>query len=188
MIMAWRWGALAVVLAVSWCVPAGAQQFDRNTDPIPYLRQLISAFQVCGPPDVYQMLSPALFQVIAVQTGGMGCYPQIAAAGPIANMQRRDVQLLPAGPVFAVRVTHQNGAVADWFIGLSNWTGRVEYLTFVPAAANSASPTISAGPVRSDGSSGGSIPPPPPPQSQQQQGSGGSANSACTARWGTMCQ
>jgi hypothetical protein len=49
------------------------------------LRALISAFQNCGPPITYQMLSPTVFTAVAQQTGGSGCYPAIAQAGPVES-------------------------------------------------------------------------------------------------------
>lgn len=169
------------VLAVGVILGSGeqafGQQFTASTDPRPVLRNLITAFQLCGPPQAYQVLSPQLFQLIAMQTGNSGCYQHIAAAGPVTSMAKKDVQQMPAGPVFAVRVTHQSGAVVDWFIGLSNWTGRVEYLNYVNASAAAPAPTIDAGPVDDQGDSGGEIVQPPPPDDGPD----------CKI-WGTMCQ
>ncbi len=142
---------LALTLAAGIAYVAQAQQFTNNTDPKPILGQLISAFQYCGPPQVYQYLGIQLYQTIAFQTNNTGCYANIAAAGPIASMQVINVNQLPAGPVFAVRVRHQSGIVADWYIGLSNYTGRVEYLTFVGASAGSALPDANVGPVNAQG-------------------------------------
>lgn len=130
---------------------AFGQQFTKNTDPTPILGQLISALQFCGPPQVYQYLGFQLFQTIALQTNNMGCYADIAAAGPVTNMHVINVNQLPAGPVFAVRVNHQSGIVADWYIGLSNYTGRIEYLTFVAANAGSPLPDAHVGPVDAQG-------------------------------------
>lgn len=146
-------------LSASLLVPSQAhpQQFTMQTDPRPILIALIGAFQTCGPPNIYQYLGAQLFQAIAMQTGGMGCYPGIAAAGPVSQMQVNNVVQLPAGPVFAVRVTHQSGIVADWYIGLSNLSGRVEYLTFVAASATAPLPDVSKGPVDQAGNKGGQI-------------------------------
>src|SRR5690348_11489019 len=90
---------LAMVLALAFlssALPVRAQGFD----PRPVLGQLITAFQNCGPPAVYQMLSPQLFLTIAQQTGGQGCYQQIRAAGPIQNMQILDQRQFPIGPLY----------------------------------------------------------------------------------------
>lgn len=114
-------GALVVLHAPA----ASAQAFD----PRPSLGVLIAAFQQCGPPQSYQMLSPYLFNLIAQQTGGSGCYSFIAGAGAITDMQVIDSRQYPIGPVYSVRVTHVAGPV-DWFIGFSQATGRVEYLTY----------------------------------------------------------
>jgi hypothetical protein len=129
---------LAVLAIFSWAaVPsARAQLFTQQTDPKPILYPLIQAFQNCGPPQAYQVLGVQLFQGIAAQTGGSGCYPAIRGAGPVTGMEVTGVQNFPAGPVFSVRVSHQGGTTADWFIGLSNVTGRVEYLNFQAAQSN----------------------------------------------------
>jgi len=152
-------GALSISsLALS---DASAQQFGTNTDPRPILGQIISAFQNCGPPQVYQMLGMQLYQVVWNQTMGRGCYQEIARAGPVSQMVVANNSMLPDGPVFAVRVTHSSGIVADWYIGLSNFTGRVEYLTFTGAGA--AMPNASQGPVDNSGQPTGKIPEVVPP-------------------------
>lgn len=159
----WIRALLALVMSLSLMTavkPASAQAFD----PRPVLGQLISAFQNCGPPAAYQVLSPQLFQLIAMQTNGRGCYPAIAAAGPVQNMQVIDQRQFPIGPLFVVRVFHPNMAV-DWFIGFNQFTSKVEYLSF--QAAQTQTPTISTGPTApiggspnpGGGSPGGGSPP-----------------------------
>jgi len=150
----------AVTLFFCWAFSTQAlyaQQFTNHTDPRPVLGQLISAFQRCGPPIVFQYLGAQLFQTIAFQTGGSGCYPSIASAGQVINMQVINGNQLPAGPVFAVRVTHQSGIIADWYIGLSNYTGKVEYLNYVAASADTPLPDAHEGPTNDDGGSAGEI-------------------------------
>lgn len=159
-----------------------AQQFTAQTDPRPILGQLIQAFQTCSQPQVFQYLGVFVYQSVASQTNGTGCYPNIAAAGPVTNMQVINVNQLPVGPVFAVRVSHQSGTVADWYIGLSNVTNKVEYLTFVAANMNAPLPDAHRGPVGQDGKDRGQIPQPaqaqPPPDD---------APSECKV-FKTMCQ
>lgn len=135
-------GFIAAAMALSWSLPAQAQ-----FDPRAPLAQLISAFQNCGPPQVYQMLSPQLFQGIAQQTGGMGCYPQIRAAGPITNMVVIDQRNFPIGPLFVIRVTHQASGPVDWFMGINLMTQRVEYLNFQNVMPNTPTPTVMSGPT-----------------------------------------
>jgi hypothetical protein len=113
-------------------------------DPRPSLNTLISAFQRCGPPAAYQMLSPYLFTLIAQQTGGAGCYSFIAQAGPVTSMEVIDSREFPVGPVFAIRVTHAQGPV-DWFIGFNRATGRIEYLSYQNVTSN-ALPSVRTGP------------------------------------------
>jgi hypothetical protein len=93
------------------------------------------------------MLNPQLFQTIRAQTGGRGCYAEIAAAGPVVDMRVIGQQRLPAGTVSAIRVTHQSGSV-DWFIGITD-LGVVEILTFQPAG--SSLPSVSRGPQQPQG-------------------------------------
>jgi hypothetical protein len=121
--------------------PVTAQQFD----PRPSLANIISAFQSCGPPQAYAVLAPYLFQVVAQQTGGAGCYSFIAAAGPVVRMEIIDSRMFPVGPLYIVRVTHSAGVVADWFIGFNQATGQIEYLSYQAATGN-VRPTVETGP------------------------------------------
>lgn len=141
-------GVATVVLAVSVVAiasPARSQGFD----PRQPLGALISAFQNCGPANIYQMLSPQLFNVVFQQTGGSGCYSQIAAAGPIQNLQVIGQQNYPLGPLFVIRVAHPSFAV-DWAIGFNQFTSKVEYLTFQSAQNTPVLPP--PGPLPSGGS------------------------------------
>jgi hypothetical protein len=161
--------------------PAQAQSFD----PRAPLGQLIQAFQVCGPPMVYQMLSPQLFQLIGQQTGGSGCYREIAAAGPIINMQILDYREFPLGPLYVIRVFHNAGPV-DWFIGFNRFNGKVESLNF--QAGQSTPPNIGTGP--SGGGGGGSPPnpnPTPPPTSSGGGSTGGGGSSDGCQLYPAMC-
>lgn len=133
--------AALLILAASLASPRPAQA---QLDPRQPLGVLISAFQNCGPPAAYQILAPYLFQVVAQQTGGRGCYPQIAGAGPVAAMQVMQSQQMPVGPLYVIRVQHGSGARADWFIGFNQATGQVVYLSF--QGAQDRPPTIEAGP------------------------------------------
>lgn len=65
--------------------------------------------------------------------------------------------LLPDGPVFSVRVRHVNGLDVDWFIGLSNITGKVEYLRYQAAETNEDLPDVQQGP-RPNGGGGTPVP------------------------------
>lgn len=134
---------LVVALWSSLVTPGRAQP-----DPRPILGQMISAFQNCGPPQVYQMLVPQLFQLIAAQTGGQGCYPAIRAAGPVKNMQLIGQQMFPVGPVYLIRVQHPTVAV-DWFMGINQFTNQIQFLSFQPAGA--VMPSIATGPTPTGG-------------------------------------
>ncbi len=140
-----RNGLLAAALCLSG--PARAQPVF---DPRQQLAVLIQAFQQCVPSPAFQVLAPLLWNIIYQQTGGSGCYPQIAGAGPVVGMQVIDSRQLPLGPVYAIRVTHAGGPAAasgpvDWFIGFNQYTGKVEYLTFQNVVSGQ-TPSITAGP------------------------------------------
>jgi len=175
-----RAGALFTGLFAGLClclgpvVPANAQGFD----PRPALGQIISAFQNCGPPQAYQILSPTVFQAVAQQTGGTGCYAPIRAAGPVRSMQVVDQRQFPIGPLYVVRVTHPGGPV-DWFIGFNQFSGQVEYLTFQPAQTQQ--PTITTGPA--PGAGGPTPTPEPTPRPAPPSGT----DEGCTL-YPAMCQ
>ena len=135
---------------------AEAQVFD----PRPTLATLISAFQQCGPPQAYQLLSPYLFTLVAQQTGGQGCYGPIAAAGVVTKMEVIDGATFPAGPLYIVRVTHAAGPV-DWFIGFDKISSKVIYLTF-QSVINGPTPSVAAG--ANSSANLGLVKPPPKPE------------------------
>lgn len=144
-----RISLLLPIISAAFAQPAQAQ-----FDPRQPLSALISAFQICGPPQVYQMLTPYLFNVVAQQTGGRGCYPQIANEGPVVGMQVMQSQQFPIGPLYLIRVQHASGTVADWFIGFNRVTGKVEYISFQSAGSASGpapGPTIQTGPAPTGG-------------------------------------
>jgi len=181
--MRFKWTVCALALAA--CNDTVAQQFD----PRIALGQLIQAFQNCVASPAYLMMGPQLYQTVWLQTGGTGCYPTIRAAGPVQNMQVIEQQALPNGMVYAIRVVHAYGSSVDWFIGINQFTGKVDYLNF--QTAQQALPSVSIGPVNggaipmpagSGATSGGSAPaggdrvnlPPaqPPPKKPEGKGDG----------------
>lgn len=136
-----RWRDFLVATSMLISGSAHAQMPDPKTS----LVNIIEAFQNCGPTQAYQALSPYLFQVIKNQTGGTGCYQQIAMAGPITKTEIIDNQTFPLGPLYIIRVTHYTGIRADWFIGFNAMTGKIEHLTF-QSVIESRQPTIDNGP------------------------------------------
>lgn len=154
-------GAVALSVIAS---PSEAQSFD----PTPTLQQVISAFQVCGPPQVFQAFSPQLFQAVFAQTGGSGCYRDIALAGAVVSAQVVDQRMFPVGPLYLIRVRHQTGAVADWFIGFNQFTSKIEFLNYQTAAVQT--PTVGTGPTAP--TSGPSPTPLPTPTPATGQGDG----------------
>lgn len=151
-----RFAPSILALIAATAVTIVSKPTQAQFDPRQPLNTLIAAFQNCGPPAVYQLLAPNLFQIVAQQTGGRGCYPQIASAGPVTGMQVIQSQQFPIGPLYVIRVQHSSGVRADWFIGFNQGTGQVEFLTFQNAQGGN--PTIQTGP--SPSGDGPSAPPP----------------------------
>lgn len=152
-------------LMLTLAVAAGAAAVmtaahGQQPDPRQVLATIISAFQNCGPPQAFQWLSPQLYQSVYMQTGGSGCYWPIRQAGPVSSMQVMSQQQFPAGPVYQIRVQHPSTAV-DWFIGISQFSGRIEYLNY--QAAQGPPPDISTGPTPD----GGPSPPPDTPPTNE---------------------
>jgi hypothetical protein len=155
----------------------------QQSDPRAALGQIIQAFQLCGPPHVYQMLSPQMLQLVAQQTGGSGCYPAIRAAGPITHMQILQQQQYPTGPIYLIRVTHQSGPV-DWFIGFNQFTSQIEYLSFQPPQTGT---SIQTGPSPSAGGPGPVTSPLPTLPQPPGGGVGGGQTDGCSL-YPAMCQ
>lgn len=177
-------GLIIMVLATLTPARAPAQAFD----PRQPLAILISAFQMCGPPQAYSLLAPQLFNGVYQQTGGTGCYGDIAGAGSVTNMQMLGAQDFPIGPLYLIRVTHQSGAVADWFIGFNRATGQVEFLRFQAPQTSGPPPSINTGP--SAGGSGPSpapVPMPAPVGTSGGGGSGGGSGNAGCELYPAMC-
>lgn len=119
--------ALLISFSLLVASPLAAQQHTSSQKKA-ILRQLINAFQVCGPPSVYQILGQAVFQAVAMQTQNTGCYPQLRILGPVQNISQTGSQEYPAGPVDEFEVQQQNGT-SYWQMGISDTTGKVEWLT-----------------------------------------------------------
>lgn len=121
---------LASTLFLGLALPAQAQ-FSGNLsaqDPADVLRILIPTFQNCGPTQNYTLLGQMVFQAVAMQTNGAGCYPQLQVLGPLQDLEELSSVELPAGPVKTYRATHANGTIY-WQIGISRFTQKVEWLT-----------------------------------------------------------
>ena len=140
-----------------------------DQDPEAVLLVFITALQVCGPPQAYQLLSPSLFALLAAQTGNSGCSPLIQNLGPLQAIKELDSVDYPAGPVKVYCATHMFGA-ASWQIGVSRWTQRVEMLSVNPIPLPC--PDRTTGPPVTNGNNSQliknsqqttGVPPPPPP-------------------------
>lgn len=144
---------------ISWfaiAISIGFFQFSGSAraqgSPEQFLYTMISAFQNCGPPQVYQSLSPQLYQQVYFQTQGSGCYFQIQQAGPVQNIALIGSQNFPIGRLFQLRVSHSNTTV-DWFMGVNHVTGQIDYLNYQNLVSGSPAPTIATGPTPDGGPS-----------------------------------
>ena len=81
-----------------------------------------------------------LWQTIAAQTWNTGVYPQLVNLGPVESVQVLDQIQLPAGPVYRMMAEHRNGA-SYWDLGISYWTGRIEYGNFYVGSSPAPLPT-----------------------------------------------
>src|SRR5262245_46393455 len=94
---------VAIALTSLSTSPVIAQDEDDATET---LEGLITAFQRCGPPQAYTVLSPNLWNIVRLQTNGSGCYQPIMAAGPVTETEVIARQEFPLGPLYIIRVHH----------------------------------------------------------------------------------
>jgi hypothetical protein len=158
---------LAAVLAC--LAPTAQAQFD----PRAVLQGMIAQLQTGRlDPNWY---GPQLWQVMAMQTGGTGIYPQLVALGPVQNIAVMQQNPLPGGIVYNLAAQHAAG-ISNWLIGIGSMSRRIEYAEaqFVPAGGlpgglpGGAGPPPGLGnpsPSPAPGASGPSNPAPVPPSS-----------------------
>ncbi len=112
---------------------SGSPAWAQFSDPRGYLGTLIQAFQNCGPSTAYQGLSPQLWQYIAMQTAGLGCYQAVRSLGQVTASTVESQVMMPVGPLYSVRVEHSGGIQSIWQIGFNRTSGQTEYLYWQPA-------------------------------------------------------
>lgn len=88
---------------------------------------------------------PMVRNVIAMQTGGTGVYPQLVGLGPVAGVTVVAMQPLPLGAVIQGRVFHQNG-FSDWTVAYAYSTNTIENASFQFAPYNWGGPAPTGGP------------------------------------------
>jgi hypothetical protein len=76
-----------------------------------------------------------LQQVISQQTGGTGRYQALVQLGPITNVAVGGAQQVQNGVIVQGRAFHQVG-YADWTLGFSYLTQKIEFGNFNPVVAN----------------------------------------------------
>ncbi|MTH66039.1 hypothetical protein [Paracoccus shanxieyensis] len=121
---------LLASLLIALSIPTAS---NAQSQPDKILASLISAFQKCGPPEAYQVLEQNVFNIIASQTGGMGCYQAIAVAGPAIDMDLIDQKDHNDGTMSLYRARHAGGNIIDWTIGIRPSTGKVYFISFTPS-------------------------------------------------------
>ena len=116
---------LRVLSAVIFLLPLLSS--EAKADPRNVLSAMIQQLQTGTPnPDWY---GPQLWQTIAMQTGGSGYYPSLAALGPVTNITILSSQGLPGGAIFNLVATHKGGQ-STWFMGINAMSNRIEYVNF----------------------------------------------------------
>jgi hypothetical protein len=150
--------ALTAALAL---IVSGLQlsaSYAQSLDPRPYLLNFIRQMQTGTPSQ--GLIGPALWNLIAQQTGGSGYYPVLAALGPVTEIAVQQQVDLPQGTVFAMTSRHAQG-ICGWHIGIGSMTGKIEYSSFF---VGSSPPALPAGPspAPSPGQPPGPTPQPTP--------------------------
>lgn len=124
---------LAIFLAGSLVSIFGLQQVaEAQQDPRHILAAVIQQLQT-GTPNP-QWYGYQLWRTIAMQTRNTGIYPPLVQLGPALDITIDQQIQLPAGPVFAMTVQHQNG-ISTWNLGISVLSNRIEYANFNVGAA-----------------------------------------------------
>jgi len=166
-------GALLTAVGLFRVVNVTAQ-----TDPRQILAGMILQAQMGRPNPLWY--GAELWQIIAIQTGYTGYYPQLAQLGPVRNIVVTQQLSLPAGVLYAMTAQHVAGP-SYWVFGIGSATNRIEYATFatgpgaapytlpgVPSAGpppSSPAPAPSVGTGTTPSSSGSAEPTPTPPLS-----------------------
>lgn len=133
---------------------------EAKADPRNILASMIQQLQTGTPNPTWY--GPQLWQTIAMQTGGSGYYPALAALGPVTNINVVSSQGLPGGAIFNLIATHQAGQ-STWFMGIGTMSNRIEYANFNVGSSlppqqipnPTSTPTPNPAPPTNPGSSGG---------------------------------
>lgn len=114
--------AVGVFIGMLQCMEAQAQ-----VDPRAILWEVIRQLQTGNPNPTWY--GPQLWQVIAMQTGNSGIYPQLAQLGVVSTIDITQQQQLPQGVIYSMTAHHQGGT-SSWNFGINTFTNRIEYANF----------------------------------------------------------
>lgn len=162
--------AIALVVATSLSL-VNSPRAQSNFDPRIALAQVIQTLQTGQDAWIYELLNPAILEIIRTQTQGTGVYLRLRELEVVQNVEITSQMELPRGIIYGMRATHSQG-VSDWFIGFGSQNQTVEYLTFKviagggPTASLPPPPDVTAGPDEPEG------PSVPDPQGQPDPGPG----------------
>ena len=108
------------------------------------LGEVIRQFQTGTPnPRLY---GQELWNIAAFQTAGTGIYPQLRQLGAVQRIDLIGQVPLPAGIIYRMTATHQNGQ-SFWDLGISSITNRIEYANFEVGANTPTSPSLRPSPA-----------------------------------------
>lgn len=131
---------IALLFSLLLIYPAHSQN-----DPRQILRDIIAQLQI-GKPNP-RWYSPELWQIIRVQTQDTGIYYQLVQLGKVKSVRIVQQLTMPAGPLYAMQVEHQNGQ-SSWQLGISNISKRIEYANFsVGSGLEIPDPTVGTEPI-----------------------------------------
>jgi hypothetical protein len=130
-------------------------------DPRVILSGMIQQLQQ-GRPDP-SWYGPQLWQLMAMETGGSGVYPVLAALGQVRDIAVLQQNPLPGGFVYVMTAQHVGG-VSHWMLGIGTASRRIEYAQaqFVPEGGLPGGPPGRA-PAPPPGGLGNPAPQPAPP-------------------------
>lgn len=104
------------------------QESVAQTNPTEILTDVIVQLQTGAPNQFFY--GAQLFQIILLQTGGTGIYPQLRSLGNVEDVRVTAEVPLPQGVIYKMIAQHEKGQ-SIWDLGISSITNQIEYANFV---------------------------------------------------------
>jgi hypothetical protein len=170
-----RFAAFLIVIVSSSfsCIGANAQ-----TDPRGVLWEVIKQLQTGTP--IASWYGPQLWEVMRMQTGNSGIYPQLVSLGPVQTIDVNQSANLPNGTIYRMTANHVNGK-STWNFGINRVFNRIEYANFEVGGA--VPPVPLPTPKKGDDTPGGPVSPHPDPD----PGSGSTPTSDACKKFPNLC-